>query len=484
MYVRLLGPALVCILVASGFSRTDVAAVASGFSRTDSVRAVSWREAAPIVDRLIDILPASLREIPPGDRERRWDDWLRTERAAIAERMVRGDEDSLVNLLLFGTSFTAEPRITPALLADLDRRWKAGDRSAQETLLGAYRRRAIDLVTAIGRRPSDERMRFARSVLERRGYRLETEAGRQKASDYLLEAVVRVRQEAAALARALEAARGLPDRTAAFAERSRVFRDRGLAPDSSVLTQFAVDRALADLRVNGTLGAGRVARVAIVGPGLDFADKQEGFDFYQPQTLQPFTVIDSLIRCGAADPRLRVTTIDVSPRVNAHLLGAVQWARRTGRSYKLVLPRDTRAQWNQDAIAYWNEMGGRVGRPFPVAAPSSLPGVRARGVAVRPDALARLRVIEANIVFDRLGTGGDNLFDLVVATNVLVYYDTFEQALAMASIASVLRSGGLLLTNDAMPEIPETPLKSSGYVTVPFSDREGDGERMVVYRKW
>ena len=63
-----------------------------------------------------------------------------------------------------------------------------------------------------------------------------------------------------------------------------------------MLTQFAVDRALTDLRANGTLVAGKVARVAIVGPGLDFADKQEGFDFYQPQTLQPFTVIDSVQR--------------------------------------------------------------------------------------------------------------------------------------------------------------------------------------------
>jgi hypothetical protein len=31
-----------------------------------------------------------------------------------------------------------------------------------------------------------------------------------------------------------------------------------------------------------------------VGPGLDFADKQEGYDFYPLQTIQPFAVIDSL----------------------------------------------------------------------------------------------------------------------------------------------------------------------------------------------
>ena len=61
-------------------------------------------------------------------------------------------------------------------------------------------------------------------------------------------------------------------------------------------------------------------RVAVIGPGLDFVDKEEGYDIYPPQTIQPFALIDSLIRLGLADgARLRVTTVDVSARVNDHI---------------------------------------------------------------------------------------------------------------------------------------------------------------------
>ena len=71
----------------------------------------------------------------------------------------------------------------------------------------------------------------------------------------------------------------------------------------------------------------------------------------------------------------------------------------------------------------------------------------------------------------------------MVATNVLLYYDTFEQTLALASIAAMLRPGGVLLTNDAVLEMPGMPLRSAGTLGVPFSERQGDGERMVWYVK-
>ena len=72
------------------------------------------------------------------------------------------------------------------------------------------------------------------------------------------------------------------------------FKDRGLSSDTSVYAAFAMDAALIDLKAMGGLEPGRVARVGIVGPGLDFADKQEGYDVYPVQTIQPFAVLDSL----------------------------------------------------------------------------------------------------------------------------------------------------------------------------------------------
>jgi SAM-dependent methyltransferase len=444
-----------------------------------SIRPTTWSEARSIVERLMDALPRSLADIPPAERPARWAGWLASRRQALAARVAQGDVDSVVNLLLFGTSFTKQPRVTAKLLRELDQRWKAGDQSVQETLARQYQQRATDLVAAAADPRAGERMRDVRRVLAAHGHDVTTPQGRAAAVDYLFTNVARVREEAARLAADLEAARNAADATSAFAERSRIFRDRGLAGDSSVLTQFAVDRAICRLRDKGLLPAGSVTRAAVVGPGLDFADKQEGFDFYPPQSLQPFTLVDSLLRCNLAERSpLRVTTLDISPRVNAHLRAAV--ARAT---YRLVFAWDSEAGWTDEAEAYWKRAGDRIGGPIAVDATPLPPGVRARAVTVSPEIVRIIRPLEASIVSDRIDLPERERFDLVVATNVLLYYDTFEQALALGAIASMLRPGGVLLTNDAVLEVPEIPVRSQGYVSVGFSSRQGDGERIVFYVK-
>jgi hypothetical protein len=441
------------------------------------VRPIAWAEAASFVERLEQALPVSLRVIPPSERPARWPGWLANRRKELAARVAQGDEDSVVNLLLFGTSFTKEPRVTSSLLQELDQRWKAGDPSVQGTLVRHYQRRAADLITAAADPGAGERMRDVRRVLATKGHDLSTAAGRRSSIDYLFATLARVREEAAQLAADLEAARRAADATTMFAERSRIFRDRGLAGDSSVLTQFAVDQAVCGLRERGALAPGSVQRVAIVGPGLDFADKQEGFDFYSPQSLQPFTVADSLLRCGLTSrASLHITTLDISPRVNAHLRRAV-----TQSAYRLVFPWNVDAGWTDEAASYWKRAGDRIGTPFAVNGRVILPGLRARGIAVAPWMLRKLRPLEVSIVSDRLLLPERERFDLVLASNVLLYYDTFEQTLAAAAIAAMLRPGGALVTNDAVLEVPEIPMRSGGYLTVRFSDRDGDGERMVWY---
>ena len=87
-----------------------------------------------------------------------------------------------------------------------------------------------------------------------------------------------------------------------------------------------------------------------------------------------------------------------------------------------------------------------------------------------PDIVRRIQPVDASIVSDRLDLPDDSSsFDSVLASNVLVYYDTFEQTLALASIAAMLKPGGILLSNDAVLEIPEVPLRSAGSLAVPFS---------------
>ena len=84
------------------------------------------------------------------------------------------------------------------------------------------------------------------------------------------------------------------------------------------------------------------------------------------------------------------------------------------------------------------------------------------------------------MVLERLELPEDEAFDLVIATNVLVYYGVFEQALAAANIASMLRPGGILLTNTAV--LPTPPLEPSAqYLKVVYTPREYD--ELFWYRR-
>ena len=145
-------------------------------------------------------------------------------------------------------------------------------------------------------------------------------------------------------------------------DQSAPYSARGLSSDTSIYPNFAIEVALEAIKSRRLLETAGVRRVAIIGPGLDFADKREGYDFYSLQTLQPFAVIDSLKRLALAHPdALRVTTFDVSPRVNDHLDAARRRARDGGAAYTLVLPRDTELPWTGELAAYWRRFGDRIG---------------------------------------------------------------------------------------------------------------------------
>jgi SAM-dependent methyltransferase len=93
--------------------------------------------------------------------------------------------------------------------------------------------------------------------------------------------------------------------------------------------------------------------------------------------------------------------------------------------------------------------------------------------------VSALQPRDANIVLERTDDGP---FDLIVATNVLVYYDAFEQALALANVAKMLRPGGFLLTNYAVS--PLAPIESEPSLVTPvFWDRQGNGDTLFWYQR-
>lgn len=75
---------------------------------------------------------------------------------------------------------------------------------------------------------------------------------------------------------------------------------------------------------------------------------------------------------------------------------------------------------------------------------------------------------------------GQDRFDLVIATNILIYYDVFEQLLTGANVAKMLRPGGLFLSNTLLVELPAAPTSLVSYTDVVYTD-SGVGDRIFCY---
>ena len=95
---------------------------------------------------------------------------------------------------------------------------------------------------------------------------------------------------------------------------------------------------------------------------------------------------------------------------------------------------------------------------------------------------ASLGAVDLNAVYQHLEIPSEEKFDLVIATNILVYYDVFEQQLALANLEHMLRPGGFLLTNNAMLELPNSSFKGVDYTAVPYSDKHADGDQIFWYQ--
>jgi hypothetical protein len=427
---------------------------AGGAAAVAPARFVRFSEARPILSELAGRLPSELRALTPAALERAWSGWIERHDRDIRARLEQGDEDTVVNWMLFGTSFTTRPR---AVLGAV-----ASDPAADQALV--LRRtielisgRIDDLLNALATPGTDERRLFARALLARKGLRFTTVAERDEAREYLRAAVVRVASEQEQIDQELGATGGGDPKTE-FVKRSQLFRTRGLSLDTSLVPNYALERALTEMKARGRLAVGSVRRVAIVGPGLDFADKDVGFDFYPQQTLQPFAVLDSLNRLGLApstrDPQ--IVLLDISPRIIDHVARArTRAARNVGYTLNLPLPKAT--PWVPEVRAFWRTFGDQIGTSATAPPPRMVADLAdVRAVRARPSAVQRMTAINLNIVTERLD---GEAFDLVIATNVFIYYDLLEQALAMSNVAAMLKPEGFLLANFSAPDLSSLTMR-------------------------
>lgn len=403
----------------------------------------------------------------PGITSQDWLAWLQKSDAAIRRRLDAGEEDSLTNLLRFGLTFTKEYRIDDDYLV----------RYGQSSLVNAFaENRANDLIRALARPNGNQGFVEMRTFVAKKGFSFNSPAARQKLKVYLLANLSRMQKDL------------LQARDQAESTREQMWQHRGLSLDSNLWPDYDLDQGLKEMTNKGMLKPGGVRRVAIVGPGLDFVNKQEGVDFYPPQTVQPFALLDSLFRLGLASPEnVQLVTLDISSRVNLHIALARKNAA-VGKSYTIQLPWYAEGRMTPEFcaafIGYWQVLGKQIGEPVTaIPVPEAAVGFQTRAVKVRPAIVRRITPVDMNIVYQQLPLPPDDRFDLIIGTNIFIYYGGFEQSLARVNLAAMLKPAGYILSNDKLEDRVPAGLEQLMVTDIPMTPPPVITDHIYCYRR-
>ncbi|HTV03435.1 MAG TPA: hypothetical protein VMF13_22985 [Luteitalea sp.] len=399
-------------------------------------RRIAWADVAPLQARL-ETQGLSAQSFPG-----------RIERIAAdnARRIRLGDLDHLVFYLLQSTSYTRLPSIEPALSArafvdglsaEARLAFLRGD-APRRPLDDAVRARLRAFVAATGRPGSDARLTyFARLLSDDVPDAAAREA--RLTSEYLR--VMRFVYE-----KEFGAGRATP---AGVAD---LYQTRGLSTDTAVEAGFVVAQAAGMLR--GLDPARRIRRVLLIGAGLDLAPRTALLESAPPQSYQPWAVLDALVGLGLSTlGDVEIVAADINPRVVEHLRNA-----RTSPP-ELLLVSGLADEGPVTLAPGYREYFDGLGRSIGEVGAGKGSGRQAlavpaghlfKRVRVSREAALAVDAVRLDIVTERLT---DRPFDLVVATNVLPYFDDDALALAMTNIAAMLGDGGVLLHNEGRPAL-------------------------------
>ena len=366
--------------------------------------------------------------------EETFDSYVAGIEAATARRVADGDREHLIYYALQSRRFTGRARIEPALSARrfVDR-LPAAER---ERLLSdsAYRpsgglpreerARLTDLLTALRTDSSDLRLSYFRELMR--------SMWPASGPDGFYPDYLRV-------VRFLYLKEFVDARDAAAI--ARLYQTRSHSSDTQIDAGFGVAIGLGV--IHALEPAFRARRVLVVGPGLDLAPRTDLIDASPLQSHQPLAVTDALLSSSMASAEdLRVHSVDVNPRV----VRAVEQLTRgvTWHLFSSVVETRDRPL-SAEYRGYLSRLGRAIGDEI-----EEPPGVAANyhyqhSIAV-PVSVARTFSAESlNVITERL----DDAFDVIVATNVLPYFDDREVLLALTNVAAMLRPGGYLVHNES-----------------------------------
>lgn len=403
-----------------------------GMAQNGAVRAIGWN----------DVIPLRARLEARGLTSASFPSFVGRLRETHARRVHEGDLDHLVFYVLQSKAFTSLPAIEPALsakalvdgLEDPDReaflRTGAADASRVST---AVRSRLAAFLKALDAPSRDPRVLYFGELVKVTYPNPAREPGLVR--EYL-RAMRFVYQKEFVAQRSERPADAVAD----------LYRSRGLSTDTAVEAGYLVSIGLGILK--SLEPDRRIRRVLIVGPGLDLAPRTALLEAGPPESYQPWAVMDALVSHGLSRlGDLQAVGADINPRVVSHL------RRAHDRPPTLNLASEIRDTESVTLSAEYRGYFSGLGRSISDAKtpPESRPpenGHLRRTVRVGSAAALALQAETLDIVTDRLD---GEPFDLVVATNILPYFDDGELMLAMTNVAAMLAPGGVFLHNEARP---------------------------------
>ena len=102
---------------------------------------------------------------------------------------------------------------------------------------------------------------------------------------------------------------------------------------------------------------------------------------------------------------------------------------------------------------------------------------------IRPAVVSRVKPVDMNIVFQRLSLPPEERFDLIIGTNIFLYYGGFEQSLARVNVAAMLKPGGYLLSNDKLQDTVPSGLEQVMVTEIPMTVPPVITDKIYCYRR-
>jgi hypothetical protein len=440
------------LLAASLLASSLLAATQSTAPRPSPAR-IAWRDVTPLHEALR----------ARGVAEASFDGYVAGVSGDNARRVREGDLDHLVHYLLQSSRITPAPPIEPAIsarqlvesLAPVRRAaFLRGDQRSFPPVPREVTGRIDALLRAAASPRGDARLTYFAALLDA-AFPDPASRAADLAAEYLRAMAFVYQKEFVAQRDASPAA--------AVAE---LYRRRGLSTDTAVEAGYVVHLGLGVLKALEPTR--RLRRVLIVGPGLDLAPRTALDEKAAPESYQPWAVIDAVVALGLADRgAFEVVAADINPRVVAHL--------RRAREHPPLLRVATSLRQSAtltlapEFVDYVDRFGAALSDLPPGPARNLGQGERGKTVSVSAQAARTLQAAGLDIVTERLA--GER-FDLIIATNILPYFDDPQLALALANITAMLLPGGAFLHNEQRPALGEfttalgLPLQQSRHAVI------------------